>query len=53
MEGVIQNLHTLDDLNEWAVMWGMEDDDIIHERRAQILKEITETTTPVLPENVL
>ena len=53
MEGVIQNLHTLEDLHKWSVMWGMEDDNLILERRAQILREMTDVHTPVLPENVL
>ena len=53
MEAAIQNLHTFEDLHEWAVMWGMEDDDLIQERRVQILQELTDRNTPVLPENVL
>ena len=53
MEGVIKHLHTLEELNEWAVIWGMEDDDLIQQRRVEILQELTDTNTPVLPENLL
>ena len=51
MEAIINNLNTLDDLSEWANLWGMTDSDLVNLRRIQILSEMANNCV-VTPENI-
>ena len=51
MEAIINSLNTLDDLNEWSELWGMQDSELVNLRRIQILSELANNCV-VTQENV-
>ena len=40
MEAIIDNLSTIKELNEWAELWGMEQDDYVNLRRIELVSEL-------------
>ena len=40
MDAIVSQLNTLDDLNEWSELWGMQNSDLVNLRRIQILSEL-------------
>ena len=44
MDLIAGSLNTLDELSEWAELWGMEDSDIVKARRTEILSQLASTS---------
>ena len=40
IESIIKELKTLDELSEWAKLWDMGDDELVKNRRVEILLEM-------------
>lgn len=51
MEAIINNLGTLEELNEWAQLWGMVDTDLVNLRRIEIISDLANSCI-VAPENI-
>ena len=51
MEAIINSLNTLDELNEWSELWGMQHTELVNLRRIQILSELANNGL-VTQENV-
>ena len=44
MEAIIGSLVTLDELAEWAKLWDMEDNELVKNRRVEILQQMASTS---------
>ena len=44
MESIIQELKTLDELSEWAKLWSMGDDELVKNRKVEILLEMASSS---------
>ena len=45
MDAIIGSLVTLDELSDWAKLWDMEDDELVKNRRVEILQEMASFST--------
>ena len=52
MDAVINNLQTVEDLDEFAELWGMQDDELVHLRRIEILCKKLYQHDPVTQEHL-
>ena len=51
MDAVIKNLQTVEDVDEFADLWGMQDDELVNQRRIEILCDMTYQSDNVTQEH--
>ena len=52
MDAIIGSLVTLDELSDWAQLWNMEDDELVKNRRVEILQQMASTSAFIDDESL-